>query len=88
MIPDAWHQTEHKGPCRPPGATHCTTRTPTTSLGLAASHELVNGIAYVREPPAPLRSHQELVGELYHQVRQALGGKRCRAYIAPFDSIP
>lgn len=48
-------------------------------------HELVNGIAYLREPPAPSRSHQELVGELYHQVRQALEGRRCRAYIAPFD---
>ncbi len=47
--------------------------------------ELINGTAYVREPPAPSRSHQELVGELYLQVRLALEGKSCRAYIAPFD---
>src|SRR6185312_5988351 len=42
-------------------------------------------IAYVREPPAPLRPHQELVGELYYQVRLGLEGKSCRAYVAPFD---
>lgn len=47
--------------------------------------ELIDGIAYVREPPAPSRRHQEIVGELYHQVRLALEGKSCRAYIAPFD---
>ncbi|MGH8229113.1 MAG: Uma2 family endonuclease [Steroidobacteraceae bacterium] len=49
------------------------------------SGELVNGTAYVREPPAPSRPHQELVGELYHQLRLALEDKSCRAYIAPFD---
>lgn len=47
--------------------------------------ELISGTAYVREPPAPSRSHQELVGELHHQVRLALEGKPCRAYVAPFD---
>jgi Uma2 family endonuclease len=47
--------------------------------------ELVNGIAYIREPPAPSRYHQELVGELYHQIRLALKGKSWRAYVAPFD---
>ncbi len=47
--------------------------------------ELINGTAYVREPPAPSRSHQELVGELYLQARLALDGKSCRVYIAPFD---
>lgn len=49
------------------------------------SGELVNGTAYIREPPAPSRPHQELVGELYHQLRLALEGKSCRAYVAPFD---
>jgi Uma2 family endonuclease len=48
-------------------------------------YELINGIAYVKEPPAPSRAHQEVVGELYYQVRLALKGKRWRAYIAPFD---
>ena len=47
--------------------------------------ELINGTAYVKEPPAPSRVHQELAGELYHQIRVALHGKPCRAYIAPFD---
>ncbi|HEX3842902.1 MAG TPA: Uma2 family endonuclease [Steroidobacteraceae bacterium] len=48
-------------------------------------YELIDGVAYVKEPPAPSRSHQELVGELYHQIRLALEGKRWRAYVAPFD---
>ena len=47
--------------------------------------ELINGIAYVREPPAPSRFHQEIVGELYRQVANALEGKSSRAYVAPFD---
>lgn len=46
---------------------------------------LIDGVAYVREPPGPARVHQELVGELYLQVRAALAGKPCRAYVAPFD---
>jgi Uma2 family endonuclease len=47
--------------------------------------ELVNGTAYVREPPSPTRSHQEIVGELYYQIAAALEGKSCRVYVAPFD---
>jgi Uma2 family endonuclease len=47
--------------------------------------ELIDGIGYVREPPAPSRLHQELVGELYLQIRAALKGRPCRAYVAPFD---
>jgi len=47
--------------------------------------ELIDGVAYVKEPPAPLRSHQEVVGELYLQIRLALEGKPWRAYVAPFD---
>lgn len=47
--------------------------------------ELINGIAYVKEPAAPSRYHQELVGELYYQVRQALEGRPVRVYVAPFD---
>lgn len=46
-------------------------------------YELIDGIAYLMAPP--LRVHQEIVGELYHQVRTALEGKPCRAYVAPFD---
>lgn len=48
-------------------------------------YELIDGIAHIKEPPAPSRAHQELVGELYYQIRLALEGKRWRAYVAPFD---
>jgi Uma2 family endonuclease len=47
--------------------------------------ELINGTANIREPPAPSRFHQEVAGELYHQLRLALDGKSARAFIAPFD---
>jgi Uma2 family endonuclease len=47
--------------------------------------ELIDGVAYITEPPAPSPLHQELVGELYYQVRTALEGKPGRVYIAPFD---
>jgi Uma2 family endonuclease len=47
--------------------------------------ELVNGTAYVREPPSPTRSHQEIVGEIHHQIAGALEGKSARVYVAPFD---
>lgn len=47
--------------------------------------ELVNGTAYVRDPPAPSRFHQELVGEIYLQVRVALQGRAFGIYVAPFD---
>ena len=47
--------------------------------------ELINGTAYVREPPSPTRSHQEIVVELCRQAANALKGKRCRVYVAPFD---
>jgi Uma2 family endonuclease len=47
--------------------------------------ELIDGTAYVREPPSPGQLHQEVVGELYRQVANALEGKTCRAYVAPFD---
>lgn len=47
-------------------------------------YELIDGVAYLMSP-APLRIHQEIVGEIYFQVRAALEGKLCRAYVAPFD---
>ena len=42
--------------------------------------ELINGTAYVREPPAPGLSHQRVVGEIHRQVANALKGKPCRVY--------
>jgi Uma2 family endonuclease len=47
--------------------------------------ELVDGTAYVREPPSPTRSHQEIVGELHLQIAGALEGRSARVYIAPLD---
>jgi Uma2 family endonuclease len=48
-------------------------------------NELINGTAYIREPPAPSPSHQEIVVELCRQAANALKGKLCRVYVAPFD---
>jgi Uma2 family endonuclease len=47
--------------------------------------ELIDGTAYVREPPSPARSHQLIVGELHHQVATALENKPWQVYVAPFD---
>ena len=48
-------------------------------------NELINGVAYVREPLAPSRIHQEIVFGLCKQVANSLEGKPCHAYVAPFD---
>jgi len=47
--------------------------------------ELINGTAYVREPPSPARLHQEIVAELAYQLASALEGTPSRVYVAPFD---
>jgi Uma2 family endonuclease len=47
--------------------------------------ELINGTAYVREPPSPSRLHQGIVGELYCQAANALEDKPCLVCIAPLD---
>lgn len=47
-------------------------------------YELIDGIAYAMAP-APVRLHQEIVGELFGQIRDALKGHPCRVYVAPFD---
>ena len=47
--------------------------------------ELIDGTAYVREPPSPLWSHQGIVGEIHRQVATTLKGKRCQARRAPSD---
>lgn len=47
--------------------------------------ELIDGAAYVREPPAPSPSHQTIVGEIYLQAAIALKDTPCRVYVAPFD---
>lgn len=47
-------------------------------------YELIAGIAYAMSP-APTRRHQEVTGELFRQIADALEGTPCRPYIAPFD---
>ena len=47
-------------------------------------YELIDGIAYAMSP-APRRRHQEISGEMFRQAANALRGKPCRVYDAPFD---
>jgi Uma2 family endonuclease len=47
--------------------------------------EVIDGAAYVREPPGPSMSHQAIVGELYRQAANELKGKTSRVFMAPFD---
>jgi Uma2 family endonuclease len=49
--------------------------------------ELVNGTAYVREPPAPVPSHQTIVVELSRQAANALEQTPCRVFVAPLDVL-
>jgi Uma2 family endonuclease len=51
----------------------------------ACGDELIDGAAYVREPPAPSPSHQGIVAGLCGQLHAALKGKPCHVYVAPFD---
>ncbi|MBM4199717.1 MAG: Uma2 family endonuclease [Gammaproteobacteria bacterium] len=47
-------------------------------------YELIDGQAYLMAP-APTLDHQDVAGEIYFQLRRALSGKPCRAFIAPVD---
>jgi Uma2 family endonuclease len=47
--------------------------------------EIIDGVAYVREPPSPSGTHQELVAELFYQLRCALEDTPRRVCIAPLD---
>lgn len=46
-----------------------------------ARYELIDGVAYLMSP-GPSRVHQEIVGELFRQIGNALEGRPCRAYVA------
>ncbi|MGH8499994.1 MAG: Uma2 family endonuclease, partial [Methylococcales bacterium] len=48
-------------------------------------YELIDGSAYLMAPPAPALDHQEIAGEIYRQLANALLGTPCRAFIAPVD---
>jgi Uma2 family endonuclease len=47
--------------------------------------ELIDGTAYIREPPSPTWSHQQIVGEIYRQAANALEDTPWRVCVAPFD---
>lgn len=47
-------------------------------------YELIDGGAYLMAP-APTLDHQDVAGEIYRQLSNALLGKPCRAFIAPVD---
>jgi Uma2 family endonuclease len=47
--------------------------------------ELIDGTAYVREPPSPGVPHQLVVSELFHQIANALEGTHWRVIVAPLD---
>lgn len=47
-------------------------------------YELIDGFAFAMGP-APTRRHQEVTGEIFRQIADALDGSPCRPYIAPFD---
>ena len=46
--------------------------------------ELIKGKIF-KMSPAPNRAHQEITGEIYHQLKGVLEKSPCRVYIAPFD---
>ena len=47
--------------------------------------EVIDGTAYVREPPSPSVTHQMMVGEIYYHLKSALEDSPCRVYMAPLD---
>lgn len=47
--------------------------------------ELIDGTAYVREPPSPTYGHQSIALELAHQFKKQLEGTPWRVIIAPMD---
>lgn len=47
-------------------------------------YELIDGVAYLMAP-APALDHQDVAGEIYRQLANALQGKSCRAFMAPVD---
>lgn len=51
----------------------------------SSGNEVIDGVAYVGEPPAPSRLHQGVLVELCRQVATSLLDKSRRVYIAPFD---
>lgn len=49
-------------------------------------YELIDGAAYLMAP-APTVRHQEIAGEIFRQIANALDGKPCRVLMAPVDVL-
>ncbi|MFM9968873.1 MAG: Uma2 family endonuclease [Burkholderiales bacterium] len=49
-------------------------------------YELIDGVAYLMAP-APTVRHQEIAGEIFRQIANALEDKPCRVLIAPVDVL-
>src|SRR5882757_8425009 len=47
--------------------------------------ELIDGTAYIKEPPSPTLSHQAVLGEIYRQIANTLKGTPWRVFVAPLD---
>jgi Uma2 family endonuclease len=47
--------------------------------------ELIDGTAYVREPPSPSLSHQSIAVDLVYQIQGQLEGTSWRVFVAPLD---
>ncbi|TXL20334.1 hypothetical protein BMR06_05590 [Methylococcaceae bacterium HT5] len=48
------------------------------------NYELIDGEAYFIAP-APSLEHQDVAGEIFRQITNALVGKKCRVFMAPVD---
>lgn len=46
-------------------------------------YELIDGVPYLMASPSV--AHQEIVGEIYYQLKTYLKGKKCRVFISPLD---
>ena len=46
-------------------------------------YELIDGVPYMMS--APTIAHQEIVGELFGQLRDFLKGKPCKPFVSPID---
>lgn len=51
-----------------------------------ARYELIDGEAFLMAP-APTTTHQDIAGEVFRQLGNALRGKPCRVFIAPVDVL-
>ena len=69
---------------RKPPPTTSMTYADLASLPTDRRFELIDGALYAMAP-APSLNHQDVVGELFAQLKARLEGSPCRAFVAPLD---